>query len=169
MGEHIAPSPQKGRGRKSKKSPRRKKAAPRAANGQPVSSNGAARVRSAAKVHTTGGTVHAAIPETAGQGKSIDFRRNWFERTAYAALDLGTNNCRLLIAKVGGDDFTVVDAFSRVVRLGEGLTTTGRMSDEAMDRAVEALSVCAEKLKKAQRRAGAFGRDRSLPSSAERS
>jgi exopolyphosphatase/guanosine-5'-triphosphate,3'-diphosphate pyrophosphatase len=53
-----------------------------------------------------------------------------------------------LIAKAGGDDFTVVDAFSRVVRLGEGLTTTGRMSDEAMDRAVEALSVCAEKLKK---------------------
>jgi exopolyphosphatase/guanosine-5'-triphosphate,3'-diphosphate pyrophosphatase len=75
-------------------------------------------------------------------------RRNWFERTAYAALDLGTNNCRLLIAKAGGDDFTVVDAFSRVVRLGEGLTSTGRMSDEAMDRAVEALSVCAEKLKK---------------------
>ncbi|MEP7348659.1 MAG: Ppx/GppA phosphatase family protein [Sphingorhabdus sp.] len=75
-------------------------------------------------------------------------RRNWFGRTAYAALDLGTNNCRLLIAKAGGDDFTVVDAFSRVVRLGEGLNSTGRMSDEAMDRAVEALSVCAEKLKK---------------------
>jgi exopolyphosphatase/guanosine-5'-triphosphate,3'-diphosphate pyrophosphatase len=54
----------------------------------------------------------------------------------------------LLIARAGGDDFTVVDAFSRVVRLGEGLTATGRMSDEAMDRAVEALSVCAEKLKK---------------------
>jgi len=75
-------------------------------------------------------------------------RRNWLDRTAYAALDLGTNNCRLLIARAGGDDFTVVDAFSRVVRLGEGLTATGRMSDEAMDRAVEALSVCAEKLKK---------------------
>lgn len=69
-------------------------------------------------------------------------------RTAYAALDLGTNNCRLLIARASHDGFTVVDAFSRVVRLGEGLATTGKMSDEAMDRAIEALSVCADKLKR---------------------
>jgi exopolyphosphatase/guanosine-5'-triphosphate,3'-diphosphate pyrophosphatase len=82
------------------------------------------------------------------QGNDPALRRNWLERSAYAALDLGTNNCRLLIARAGGDDFTVVDAFSRVVRLGEGMTSTGRMSEEAMDRAVEALSVCAEKLKK---------------------
>ncbi|MEM1196412.1 MAG: Ppx/GppA phosphatase family protein [Pseudomonadota bacterium] len=67
---------------------------------------------------------------------------------AYAALDLGTNNCRLLIARPSGKDFTVIDAFSRVVRLGEDLTTTGRMSDEAMDRALGALSVCAEKLRR---------------------
>jgi exopolyphosphatase/guanosine-5'-triphosphate,3'-diphosphate pyrophosphatase len=84
----------------------------------------------------------------ASHSESTNLRRHWFERTAYAALDLGTNNCRLLIAKAGGDDFTVVDAFSRVVRLGEGLNSTGRMSEEAMDRAVEALSVCADKLKK---------------------
>jgi exopolyphosphatase / guanosine-5'-triphosphate,3'-diphosphate pyrophosphatase len=148
MGEHIAPSPQKGRGRKSKKSPRRKKAAPRAANGQPASPNGAARAVRAGNGPAPTPNVQAQVTNGAGQGETADFRRNWFERTAYAALDLGTNNCRLLIAKAGGDDFTVVDAFSRVVRLGEGLTTTGRMSDEAMDRAVEALSVCAEKLKK---------------------
>lgn len=148
MGEHIAPSPQKGRGRKSKKSPRRKKAAPRAANGQPASPNGAARAVRVGNGQAPTPNVQAQVTNGAGQSETTDFRRNWFERTAYAALDLGTNNCRLLIAKAGGDDFTVVDAFSRVVRLGEGLTTTGRMSDEAMDRAVEALSVCAEKLKK---------------------
>jgi exopolyphosphatase / guanosine-5'-triphosphate,3'-diphosphate pyrophosphatase len=145
MGENIAPSPQKGRGRKGKKSPRRKKAAPRAANGQPASANGTKR----AGISVPGAAPAAVIASaSASQHGTTDLRRNWFERTAYAALDLGTNNCRLLIAKAGGDDFTVVDAFSRVVRLGEGLTTTGRMSDEAMDRAVEALSVCAEKLKK---------------------
>lgn len=69
-------------------------------------------------------------------------------RQAYAALDLGTNNCRLLIARPSGEDFTVIDAFSRVVRLGEGLALSGRLSDEAMDRALGALHVCAEKLRR---------------------
>jgi exopolyphosphatase/guanosine-5'-triphosphate,3'-diphosphate pyrophosphatase len=65
----------------------------------------------------------------------------------YAALDLGTNNCRLLIAQpTRPGQFRVVDAFSRIVRLGEGLVSTGRLSDDAMDRAVEALRVCASKL-----------------------
>jgi exopolyphosphatase/guanosine-5'-triphosphate,3'-diphosphate pyrophosphatase len=67
---------------------------------------------------------------------------------AYAALDLGTNNCRLLIARPSGRDFTVIDAFSRVVKLGEDLTTTGRLSDEAMERTMSALTVCAEKLRR---------------------
>ena len=69
-------------------------------------------------------------------------------RQAYAALDLGTNNCRLLIARPSGQDFTVIDAFSRVVRLGEGLALSGKLSDEAMDRALGALHVCAEKLRR---------------------
>jgi exopolyphosphatase/guanosine-5'-triphosphate,3'-diphosphate pyrophosphatase len=69
-------------------------------------------------------------------------------RGTYAALDLGTNNCRLLIARPAGDGFVVIDAFSRIVRLGEGLAATGRLSDAAMDRAVAALSVCADKLKR---------------------
>lgn len=133
MGENVAPSPQKGRRRKSKRPPRRKNAAPKAAKVQQAPASEAPRVE---------------VPNGAAHSESTNFRRNWFERTAYAALDLGTNNCRLLIAKAGGDDFTVVDAFSRVVRLGEGLNSTGKMSDEAMDRAVEALSVCADKLKK---------------------
>ena len=70
------------------------------------------------------------------------------QRSAYAAIDLGTNNCRLLIARPAGDNFVVVDAFSRVVRLGEGLAQTGKLSQEAMDRALGALQVCAEKLRR---------------------
>jgi exopolyphosphatase/guanosine-5'-triphosphate,3'-diphosphate pyrophosphatase len=70
------------------------------------------------------------------------------KRQAYAALDLGTNNCRLLIARPSGENFTVIDAFSRVVRLGEGLAMSGRLSDAAMDRALAALHVCADKLRR---------------------
>jgi len=66
----------------------------------------------------------------------------------FAALDLGTNNCRLLIAQTRKDGFRVVEAFSRVVRLGEGLHDTGRISDHAMDRAVDALRICASKMRR---------------------
>ena len=69
-------------------------------------------------------------------------------RQAYAAIDLGTNNCRLLIARPADENFVVIDAFSRVVRLGEGLAQSGRLSDEAMERAVGALRICADKLKR---------------------
>ena len=73
-------------------------------------------------------------------------RHNGAERPFYAALDLGTNNCRLLIAHPTRDSFRVVDAFSRIVRLGEGLGRTRRLAEAAMDRAVSALRVCAMKL-----------------------
>lgn len=66
----------------------------------------------------------------------------------YGALDLGTNNCRLLIARPARDGFRVVDSFSRIVRLGEGLTHTGRLDDRAMDRAYDALAQCAERVVK---------------------
>ena len=69
-------------------------------------------------------------------------------RHTYGALDLGTNNCRLLIARPTEDGFVVVDAFSRVVRLGEGLASRGRSSDAAIDRALSALSVCSDKLRR---------------------
>src|SRR5579872_1085418 len=65
----------------------------------------------------------------------------------YAALDLGTNNCRLLVARPTSDGFRVVDAFSRIIRLGEGIAASGRISDAAIGRAVEALSVCREKMR----------------------
>lgn len=66
----------------------------------------------------------------------------------FAALDLGTNNCRLLIARPQGNGFAVVDAFSRIVRLGEGLASSGRLSDAAIERTIAALKICAEKLKR---------------------
>ncbi len=65
---------------------------------------------------------------------------------SYGALDLGTNNCRLLIAQPGPQGFIIIDAYSRVVRLGEGLMESGRLSDAAMDRTVTALASCADKL-----------------------
>ena len=64
----------------------------------------------------------------------------------YAALDLGTNNCRLLVARPEGESFRVVDAFSRIVRLGEGISRTGSLSEGAMQRTLEALSICRKKL-----------------------
>src|SRR5580704_7035885 len=71
----------------------------------------------------------------------------------YAALDLGTNNCRLLIACPSADGFRVVDSFSRIIRLGEGISATGCISDAAIERAVAALSICRDKIhsKKAKR------------------
>jgi exopolyphosphatase/guanosine-5'-triphosphate,3'-diphosphate pyrophosphatase len=70
-------------------------------------------------------------------------RRRW---PAYAALDLGTNNCRLLVARPTGESFRVIDAFSRIIRLGEGLSASGRLSEGAIQRAVEALSICRDKM-----------------------
>jgi len=65
----------------------------------------------------------------------------------YAALDLGTNNCRLLVARPTRDGFRVVDAFSRIIRLGEGITASGRLSDAAILRAIDALHVCRSKIR----------------------
>jgi exopolyphosphatase / guanosine-5'-triphosphate,3'-diphosphate pyrophosphatase len=70
------------------------------------------------------------------------------EPPCYAALDLGTNNCRLLIATPSPSGFRVVEAYSRIVRLGEGLSQTGQLSEPAMERALQALSVSAEKVRR---------------------
>jgi exopolyphosphatase/guanosine-5'-triphosphate,3'-diphosphate pyrophosphatase len=66
----------------------------------------------------------------------------------YAAIDLGTNNCRLLIASPAGRSFRVVESFSRIVRLGEGLSRTGELDTEAMARAIAALKICADKVRR---------------------
>jgi exopolyphosphatase/guanosine-5'-triphosphate,3'-diphosphate pyrophosphatase len=68
------------------------------------------------------------------------------DENTYAALDLGTNNCRLLVARSAGRSFRVIDAFSRIVRLGEGLAASGMLSEAAMTRTIEALKICAGKV-----------------------
>jgi len=67
-------------------------------------------------------------------------------RDAYAALDLGTNNCRLLVARPVREGFRVIDAFSRIIRLGEGLSASGRLGEPAIGRAIEALAICRDKM-----------------------
>jgi exopolyphosphatase/guanosine-5'-triphosphate,3'-diphosphate pyrophosphatase len=90
-------------------------------------------------------------------GRSISATRDHAGESSaghvYAALDLGTNNCRLLVAKPehrprrhGADLLRIVDAFSRIVRLGEGLSRAGRISEEAIERTLSALDVCREKM-----------------------
>ena len=73
-----------------------------------------------------------------------------------AVIDLGTNNCRLLIAEKKtfhpkgqkGDEFRIIDSFSRIVRLGEGLSKSGKLNSDAMDRTIAALKICAHKIQK---------------------
>ena len=89
---------------------------------------------------------------TLSPGKGIDAPRPearppWRPAAAtYAALDLGTNNCRLLVARPTADGFRVIDAFSRIVRLGEGLSVTGRLGEAAIARTLEALRICRDKM-----------------------
>src|SRR5207302_566743 len=75
---------------------------------------------------------------------------------SYAALDLGTNNCRLLVARPARGGFRVIDAFSRIVRLGEGLAATGELSETAMERTIEALRICAGKIAQRKVMAGRY-------------
>jgi exopolyphosphatase/guanosine-5'-triphosphate,3'-diphosphate pyrophosphatase len=86
--------------------------------------------------------------QRAAKCAAVDRGASGRDAPLYGALDLGTNNCRLLIAKPARDGFRVVDSFSRIVRLGEGLSRTGRLDDAAMDRAYEALMLCGERVAK---------------------
>ena len=90
----------------------------------------------------SGGEAGGGRRRRAGQGA----RGRWAH--VYAALDLGTNNCRLLVARPTAGGFRVIDAFSRIVRLGEGLGASGVISEAAMGRTVEALGVCAAKMRR---------------------
>lgn len=87
----------------------------------------------------------AREPRRHGRG----YRRrpnNSSNRPSYGALDLGTNNCRLLIARPTGGGFKVIASYSKIVRLGEGLAESGCLSETAMQRTIEALKICAGKL-----------------------
>ena len=86
----------------------------------------------------------------------------------YAALDLGTNNCRLLIACPTGDGFRVVNSFSRIIRLGEGISATGCISEAAIDRAIAALEHLPRQDPVAKGEAPAADRNRGLPRRLER-
>ncbi|WP_347303114.1 Ppx/GppA phosphatase family protein [Croceibacterium sp. TMG7-5b_MA50] len=125
MAEHFPPAAQRG-------VPDRAEAAPATAD------------RVGSHPWSPGHSRNAGLDRTAAQPGDAPAQG----RQAYAAIDLGTNNCRLLIARPTGENFTVIDAFSRVVRLGEGLAQTGRLSDVAMDRAVAALRICSDKLRR---------------------
>lgn len=97
-------------------------------------------------------TSGSELPLANGQGKQrrSPERRHRPEKgrqKTFAALDLGTNNCRLLIAKAQGDSFRVIDSYSKVVRLGHGLAASGMLAQESMDAAVGAIAVCARKMK----------------------
>jgi exopolyphosphatase/guanosine-5'-triphosphate,3'-diphosphate pyrophosphatase len=83
----------------------------------------------------------ARAPTPASERKA-----NGEDAPTFAALDLGTNNCRLLIARPAAEGFRIVEAYSNIVRLGEGLSQSGRLAEHAMDRAVQALRICAEKI-----------------------
>ncbi|MCK6454033.1 MAG: Ppx/GppA family phosphatase [Alphaproteobacteria bacterium] len=86
---------------------------------------------------------HGHRPRWPANGQDGGYRDGVF-----AALDLGTNNCRLLVARPREDGFRVIDAFSRIVRLGEGLGANGALSEPAMGRTIEALKVCASKIQR---------------------
>ncbi|MEO1795045.1 MAG: Ppx/GppA family phosphatase, partial [Pseudomonadota bacterium] len=109
--------------------------------------------------HPTSGSATHSPPvgsDKTDQGRSKSFRRSHQDEAQanaepvpiYAALDLGTNNCRLLIAKPSRRGFVVVDSFSRIIRLGEGLSQTGALSPAAMSRTIDALRVCANKMRR---------------------
>ena len=100
----------------------------------------ASRARSIAPVNGLLGAAEGKIEKRAPQPAPAS--------AIYGALDLGTNNCRLLIAKPSRRGFLVIDAFSRIIRLGEGVLSTGWLSEAAMSRTVEALKVCAEKMRR---------------------
>ena len=101
-----------------------------------------------------------ALQQTyAGEGGPLEPKPHWKRdghRRTYGAIDLGTNNCRLLVARPTRGGFRVIDAFSRIVRLGEGLAATGELSETAMERTVEALRICAGKIDQRKVMAGRY-------------
>jgi exopolyphosphatase/guanosine-5'-triphosphate,3'-diphosphate pyrophosphatase len=90
----------------------------------------------------------SALSPAVGPVTAITGHSSEPERPIYAALDLGTNNCRLLVARPSRRGFLVIDAFSRIIRLGEGVTASGRLSDAAMARTIEALRICGDKMQR---------------------
>ncbi len=140
-------------GRKRKRNRNRHAAAPKPGHVRPLAGSEPPSAVVAKPLRPEPQATPASQPRLDPQNAQIQAQGRWRSvqdgapDDLYAALDLGTNNCRLLIAQpTRPGQFRVVDAFSRIVRLGEGLAATGRLSEDAMDRAVEALRICASKL-----------------------
>lgn len=143
--------PGKRRGRKSasRGKPRGARPAPAASASTPAEPAARPEPKLAANLAMSAPSPTVSAPPQPVEASRAPWQKSLpFHRQAYAAIDLGTNNCRLLIARPSGDHFMVIDAFSRVVRLGEGLAQSGRLSEAAMDRALGALHICADKLRK---------------------
>ncbi len=150
------PTTQNGKPRKRRKRRRGRKVYARdgqgAPQGQPTEKAGsgqAAKTASTSSGRSSAGVKERRSEATNGQAfNGAPARKPFEDLPVFAALDLGTNNCRLLVAiPTRYGQFRVIDAFSRIVRLGEGLSASGRLSDAAMDRAVEALKICGDKLR----------------------
>ncbi len=90
---------------------------------------------------------HMADKKKRDTGEASRRNRARHKTPLYAAVDMGTNNCRLLIAAPKRERFTVLDSHSQIARLGEGLEATGRLSDAAIERAMDALHKISGKLK----------------------
>ncbi len=73
-----------------------------------------------------------------------------YQGDVFASIDLGTNNCRLMIAKPSENGFSIIDSFSRITRLGEGMVSDNLLSEKAMQRTIDVLKKCAEKIKKSR-------------------
>jgi len=95
--------------------------------------------------NTTSKTGYNTAPKIAKRGKHQRSKQKR-RMPVYGALDLGTNNCRLLLARPNRRGFQIVDAFSRIIRLGEGVSDTGRLSNVAMERTIDALKICSSKM-----------------------
>lgn len=122
----------------------------RSAAAQPLADDVAFRPRNGVSLtgEGQGDAIALPLPEQRTAPAANTHRRH--RGPVYAALDLGTNNCRLLIARPHEQGFRVLDGFTRIVRLGEGVSTTGRLSDAAMERTMEALRQCRNKLREHQ-------------------
>jgi exopolyphosphatase/guanosine-5'-triphosphate,3'-diphosphate pyrophosphatase len=105
--------------------------------GQPNAAEDVPKKRHAARV---------TPPDGHADGRGNDGGGDRRDDPVYAALDLGTNNCRLLVARPTRRGFQVIDAFSRIIRLGEGVSVSGQLAEAAIDRTLDALNVCASKM-----------------------
>lgn len=100
----------------------------------PERPRGADAIQSAVEVPSGISRQAPSVPPAAGSGR------------LYAAVDLGTNSCRMLIAQPRGSQFSVVDSFSKTVQLGVGLEASGRLSRASMGRTMQALRICQKKI-----------------------